>query len=175
MPLLLFICYRMLLTSASLLLTTPWTVAHQAPLSSTISWSLLKSISFESVMLPNYLIFHRLLLLLPSIFPIIRVFSNKPALCIRQPKYWSFCFVIPFMDHSLVLAKGLCNSMKLCAMLCRATQDEWVIVKSFDKTWSNGEGNANPLPYSCLKSPMNEKWKKVSCLVVSDSLWPHGL
>ena len=65
-------------------------VAHQASLSFTISWSLLKLMSIESVMLSYHLILCRPLLLLPSIFPSIRVFSNESALHIRWPKYWSF-------------------------------------------------------------------------------------
>ena len=67
----------------------PWTAAHQAPLSFTISWSLLKGMSIEFVMLSNHLIFC-LPLLLSSVFPSIRVFSNVSALHIRWPKYWSF-------------------------------------------------------------------------------------
>ena len=50
---------------------------------------------------------------------------------------------------------ALSNSMKLWAMPCRATQDEWVIVESSDKTWSTGEGNGKPFQYSCLENPMN--------------------
>ena len=65
----------------------PWTVAHQAPLSSTISWSVLIFMSIESVMLSNHLTLCCSLLLLCSIFPSIRVFSNKSALGIRWPKY----------------------------------------------------------------------------------------
>ena len=72
------------------LFATPWTAVHQAPLSFTISWSLPKLMSIESVMPSNHLILCRPLLLLPSIFPIIRVFSNESVLCIRWPKYWSF-------------------------------------------------------------------------------------
>ena len=72
------------------LFATPWTAAHQAPPSSTISWSLLTFLSIESVMLTKHLILCRPLLLLPSIFPSIRVFSNESALCIRWPKYWNF-------------------------------------------------------------------------------------
>ena len=68
---------------------TPWTVAHQASLSFTISQSLLKLMSIESVMSPNHLVLCCPLLLLPSIFPSIRVFSNKSALHIRWLKYWS--------------------------------------------------------------------------------------
>ena len=73
---------------------TPWTAACQAPLSFTNSQSLLKFMSTELVMLSNYLILCGPLLLLPSIFPTIRVFSNESALLIRWPKYWSFSFSI---------------------------------------------------------------------------------
>ena len=68
----------------------PWTAACQASLSFAISRSLLKLVSTESVMPSNHLILCHPLLLLPSIFPTIRVFSNESALCIRWPKYWSF-------------------------------------------------------------------------------------
>ena len=71
-------------------LCKPWTAARQASLSFTISWSLLKLMSVESVMPSNHLILSRPLLLLPSVFPSIRVFSNKSAFYIRWPKYWSF-------------------------------------------------------------------------------------
>ena len=80
---------------------TPWTVTRQAPLSFTISWSLLKFMSIESVMLYNHLILCLPLLFLPSVFPSIRVFSNELALCIRWPKYWSYSFSIsPCHEHS---------------------------------------------------------------------------
>ena len=72
---------------------TPWTVACHAPLSSTISWSLLKFMSIESVRPSNYLILCHLVLL-PSIFPSFRVFSNQAARRIKWPKYWSFNFSI---------------------------------------------------------------------------------
>ena len=74
------------------LFVTPWTAARQASLSFTISWSLLKPTSIESVMPSKHLILCRPLLLLPSVFPSIRVFSNELALHIRWPKYWSFSF-----------------------------------------------------------------------------------
>ena len=74
------------------LFATPWTVACQASLSFTISWSLIKLMSIELVMPPNYLNLCRPLLLLPSIIPSIRVFSNESVLHIRRPKYWSFSF-----------------------------------------------------------------------------------
>ena len=71
---------------------TPWTAAHQASLSFTISWSLLKLMSIELVMPSNHLVLCCPFLLLPSIFPSIRVFTNESALHIRWPKYWSFSF-----------------------------------------------------------------------------------
>ena len=76
------------------LFATPWTAARQASLSITSSGSLLKLMSIESVMPSNHLILCRPLLLLPSIFPSIRVFSNESVLHIRWPKYWSFSFSI---------------------------------------------------------------------------------
>ena len=83
------------------LFTTPWTTAHQASLSITNSGSLLKLISIESVMPSNHLIFSHPLLLPPSIFPSIWVFSNESVLCIRWPKDWSFSFNIsPSNEHS---------------------------------------------------------------------------
>ena len=80
---------------------TLWTVAHQTFLSFTISQSLLKFISSESMMLSNRLILCHPLLLMPSIFPSIRVFSNELALRIRWSKYWSFIFSIsPSNEYS---------------------------------------------------------------------------
>ena len=80
---------------------TPWTAAHQASLSITISWRFLKLMSIESVMPSNHLVLCRPLLLLLSIFPSIRVFSSELALHIRWPKYWSFSFNIsPSNEYS---------------------------------------------------------------------------
>ena len=80
---------------------TPWTAARQASLSFTISWSLLKLMSIESVMPFNHLILCHPLPLLPSVFTSIRVFSDKSALCIRWPKHWSFSFSIsPSNEYS---------------------------------------------------------------------------
>ena len=79
---------------------TPWTTACQAPLSITNSWTLLKPMLIESVMPSNHLILCHPLLLLPSIFHSIRVFSNESTLHIRWPKYWSFSFNIsPSNEH----------------------------------------------------------------------------
>ena len=80
------------LLSCVRLFATPWTAAHQASWSITISLSFLKLKSTESVMPYNHLLLCHSHLLLPSIFPSIRVFSNKSAFCIRWPKYWSFSF-----------------------------------------------------------------------------------
>ena len=82
------------LLSCVQLFVTPWTAALQASLSITNSWSLLKLMSIESGMPSNHLILCHPLLLPPSVFPSIRVFSNESALRIRWPKYWSFSFSI---------------------------------------------------------------------------------
>ena len=88
------------LPSCVRLFTIPWSAAHQASLSFTISLSLPKFMSTESVMPSNHLILCCPLLLLPSIFPSIRVFSNELAVHIRWPKYWSFSFRIsPFNEY----------------------------------------------------------------------------
>ena len=80
--------------------TTPWIIAHQASLSITNSWSLLKLMSIEPVMPSSHLILCHPLLLLPSIPSSIRVFSNESTLCMRWPKYWSFSFSIsPSNEH----------------------------------------------------------------------------
>ena len=76
------------------LFVTPWTTARQTSLSITNFWSLLRHTSIESVMPSNHLILCRPLLLSPSIFPSIRVFSNESGLCVRWPKYWSFSFYV---------------------------------------------------------------------------------
>ena len=105
------------------LFAPPWTAARQASLSITNFWTLLKLMSIETVMPSNHLILCHPLLLLPSIFPSIRVFSNKSVLCIRSPKYWSFSFSIsPSSEYSglisfrmkwldLLAVQGTCNSI----------------------------------------------------------------
>ena len=89
------------------LFVTPWTAAHQARLTSTIFWSFLKFTSIELVMLSNHLILCFPLLLLPSIFPSIRIFSNELALGhIRWPKFWTFSFSIsPSNEYSRLSLK----------------------------------------------------------------------
>ena len=81
------------------LFVTPWTAAHQASLSITNSRNLLKPMSLELVMPSNHLILCHLLLLLPSIFPNLRVFSNESVLCIRWLKHWSFSFSVSLCNE----------------------------------------------------------------------------
>ena len=91
---------------------TPWTAARQASLSSTISWSLLKFMSVESVMATNHLILCHTLLLSPSVFPSIRVFSNESVVHIKRPEYWSFS-IIPSSEYFLytyfIFISGIIN------------------------------------------------------------------
>ena len=99
-------CFRISIVqslSCVRLFAIPWTAAQgsQASLSITNFWSFLKLMSIELVMPSNHLILCRPLLLLPSIFPSIRVFSNESVLCIRWPQYWSFSFSIcPTNEYS---------------------------------------------------------------------------
>ena len=87
------------------LFATPWTAASQTSLSITNSWSPSKPMSIESVMPSNHLLLCHPLLLLPSIFPSIRVFSNESALHVRWPKYWSFSFNIsPSSEHPRLIS-----------------------------------------------------------------------
>ena len=92
---------------------TPWTAARQASLPITNTWSLLKLMSVTSVMPSNHLILYCPLLLPPSIFPSIRVFSNQSILLIRCPKYWSFSFNInPSNEHKL----NLCIQLRIYSL-----------------------------------------------------------
>ena len=95
---------------------TPLTIAQQASLSSTFSQSLLRFMSIESMMLYNHLILCHPLLLFPSIFPSIRVFSNESALCIRWPKYWSFSISISPSSGYSGLISFMINSSDLLAV-----------------------------------------------------------
>ena len=99
-----------------LTLCDPWTAARQAPLSFTISQSLLKPMSVELVMPSNYLILCRPLLILPPIFPSIGVFSNESALHIRWPKYWSFSFSISPSNEYLGLISFRMDWLDLLAV-----------------------------------------------------------
>ena len=93
---------------------SPWTAACQASLSFTISWSLLKFMSIESVIISNHLILCSPLLLLPAIFLSIRIFSNELAFHIRWPKYWNFSFSISCSNEY----SGLISFRKLDWLVC---------------------------------------------------------
>ena len=95
---------------------TPGTAAHQASLSITNSWSLLKLISIELVVPSNHLILCPLLLLLPSVFPNIRIFSNESVLCIRWPEYWTFNFSIRLSNEYSGLISFRVDSFSLLAL-----------------------------------------------------------
>ena len=98
------------------LLLTPWMAARQASLSFTLSQISLKLVSIESVMLSNHLILCRPLLLLPSILPSIRAFSNESALYIRLPKYWSFSFSISASNEDSGLISSRMDWLDLLAV-----------------------------------------------------------
>ena len=95
----------------SVILVTLWTVARQASLSMTNSWSLLRLMSIESVMPFNHLILCRPLVLLPSVLPSIRVFSSESVLHIRWPKFWSFS-ISPSNEYSGLISFGAPNSLQ---------------------------------------------------------------
>ena len=96
------------------LFETPWTVSCHVPLSFSISRSLLKFLSIESVMPSNHLTPCCPLVLLPLIFPSIRVFSSELALCIRWPEYWNFSFSIsPSNEYSGLISLGLAGLISL--------------------------------------------------------------
>ena len=120
------------LLSSVWLFVTPWTEAHQASLPFTISWSLLKLMSIESVMPSNHLILCHPHLLLPSIFPSIKVFSNDLALCTRWPKYLSFRFSISpwVLPNSLKFKFSSLNWQIFCPhvafmMLLSSVKEAW--------------------------------------------------
>ena len=150
----LFSCWVM----SNSLQPTPWTAAHQALESSTITQSLLKFMSIELVMSSTHLIFCHPLLLPPSIFPSIRVFPNESALHIRWPKYWSFNFSIsPSNEYSGLVSsrlnwlislqsKGLSrvfSSTTECICLCLlvitlSTSIQWLLCQA--SSWITSKG-----------------------------------
>ena len=131
------------------LFATPWTTACQASLSFTISQSLLKLMSIESMMPSNHLILCLPLLLLPSVFPSIRIFSSESALHIRWPKYWSFSLSIsPSNEYSwLILDFPGGSDGKASAYNAGGPGS----IPASGR--SPGEGNGDPLQCSCLQNP----------------------
>ena len=129
---------------------TPWNIACQAPLSSTISQSLLKFMSIELVMLSKHLIPYHPLLLLPSIFPSIRVFSKESTLRIRLPNYWSFHFSnSPSSEYS-----GLISFTPGGPVLKNPPANAGDAGSIPGSRRSLGEGDGKPLQYPCLGNPM---------------------
>ena len=118
---------------------TPWTAVHQASLSITSSQSSLKLTSIESVIPSNHLILYRPLLLLPSIFPSIRAFSNESVLRIRGPKDWSFSFISPSNEYS-----GLISFRVLVWSPC-SPRDRYLV--SAQKEIPSPLGSHSPLKY----------------------------
>ena len=119
---------------------TPWTATRQASLSITNSRSLLKLMPIESVMPSNHLIFWRPLLLPPSVFPSIRVFSSESALPIRWPKYWSFSFNIsPSNEYSGLISFGM-DWLDLLAVQgdVRSCKNMRTVLRTFKAMWSIG-------------------------------------
>ena len=120
-------CYSV--TTSCQSLYKQWTVALQASLSFIIFRSLLKFMSIESVVLSNHLILCCPLLLLPSVFPSIRIFSIESALHIRWPKYWSLVFSIsPLMNIHGWFPLGL-TGLWLTLLRCQETRDIWIYIK----------------------------------------------
>ena len=140
------------------LFATPWTAAHQASLSITNSQSLLKLMSIESVMPSNYLILCHPLLLLPSIFPSIRVFSNESVLRIRWPKYWRFSLNIsPSNEYSELISfrKDWLDLLAVQRTLKSLLQHHSSKASIPRHSAFFGEGSGNPLQYSCLENPID--------------------
>ena len=124
----------------------PRTAAHQASLSFTITWSLLKLMSIQLEMSSNHCILCHPFLLLPSTFPCIRVFSSELAFHISWPKYWSFSFSISPNIYSGFPGdsedKASARNAEVLGLIPRSGRFP-------------GEGHGNPLQYSCLENPMD--------------------
>ena len=131
---------------------TPWTTARQASLSITNSWTSLKLMSIESVMPSNHLIFFHPLLLLPSIFPSIKVFSNESFLHIRWPKYWSFSFIIsPSNEYSGLI------SFRMDWLDLRAVQG--ILKSSPTPQFKSTNSSALIFLYSPILISIHDYWK----------------
>ena len=133
---------------------TPWTAARQTFLSYTVSQTLVKLMSIESMMPSNHLILCHPLLLLPSVFPSIRIFSNKSALHIRWPNYWNFSFSIsPSNEYSGLISFRMdwFDLLAVQRILKSLLQHHSSKASILRRSASNG----TPLQYSCLGNPMD--------------------
>ena len=148
------------------LFETPWTAAHQVSLSITDSQSLLKLMSIESMMPSNHLTLCHPLLLLPSIFPSIRFFSNESVLCIRWPKYWSFRFSIsPSNEYAGLISLGWTGwislqSKGLPRVFSSTTLQKHQFFSAQLSLWSNSHIHTWLLEKPCLwlYGPLLAKW-----------------
>ena len=136
---------------------TPWTVARQPPLSSTVSQRVLRFMSIQLVMLSNHVILCRSLLLLPSIFPSIRVLSNESALCLRWPKYWSFSFSISSSNEY----SGLI-SFRIDRFDFLAVQGILRSLLQHQNSLENINSLALSFPYSPTVTPIRDYWENHS-------------
>ena len=125
------------------ILWPPWTAAHQASLSITNSWSVSKLMSIKSVMPSKHLILSCPLLLLPSIFPSIRIFSNEPVLHIRWPKYWSFSFSISLSNEYSGLISFRMDWLDLLAVqgILKSLSNTTVSLAHFKTVWLDIQNN----------------------------------
>ena len=141
------------------LFATPWTAARQAFLSITNSQSLPELMSIESVMPSNHLILCRPLLLLPSIFPSISVFSNESVLCIRWPKYWSFSFsIIPSKEiPGLISFRMDCLDLLAVQGLSRVFSNTTVQKHQFFSAQPSSQSNSHIHTWS-LKTIAFSRW-----------------
>ena len=139
------------------LFVTPWTAACQASLYITNSQSLLKLLSIESVMSSIHLILYHPLLLLPSIFPSIRVFSNESALCIRWPKYWNFSFSISHSNEYSELISFRMDWLDLLAV-------QGTLKSLLHTTFKNINSLTPSFLYSTTLTSIHDYWKNLVAL-----------
>ena len=135
------------------LFATPWTSAHQASLPITNSWSLLKLMSIKSVIPSYHLILCYPLLLLPSIFPSIKVFSNESVLCIRWPKYWSFSLSLSTFIEYLGLTSFRMDWLDLLAFQMVGSPSPTPQLKSINSSTFS-------FLYSITLTSIQDYWKK---------------
>ena len=159
----------------------PWTATYQYPLSFTISRSLFKFMFFESVMLSNHLIFCCHLLLLPLIFPSIRVFSTESAVRIRWPKYWSFSispsneysglisFRIDWFDHNKVVILSW-KFKRTVGNSGSIWNQNWNIV-NIRNLWVSKHSKKQKLKRSFLKRVTEEV--KVKTFIIQNVIWTN--
>ena len=140
------------------LFVTPWTAAHQASLSITYSWSLLKLMSIESVKPSNHLILYHPLPFLPSIFASIKFFSNESVLPIRWPNYWSFSFsTSPSNEYSGLISFRIdsLQSKGLSRVFSNTTVQKHQFFSAQPSLWSNAAAAKSLQSYPTLCNPID--------------------